>query len=73
MNWYWIGQEVFVFYRIVMVAVALGLVVWVVLVMCWDWIPCYYDLVVQGIWWMLWLLGLSCLIGFVLVVFLGLA
>ena len=64
MNRHRIAQEVFVPHRIVMVAVALGLVVWAALAMRWDWIPRYFDLAVQGIWRTLWLLALSCLIGF---------
>ena len=73
MNRQRIAEEVFVPHRIVMVAVALGLVVWAALALRWDWIPRYFDLAVQGIWRTLWLLGLSCVIGFALAVPLGLA
>jgi polar amino acid transport system permease protein len=66
-------EEILVPHRIVMVAIALGLVIWAAMAMRWDWIPRYADMALQGIWRTLWLLGLSCLIGFLLAVPLGLA
>ncbi len=60
-------------HRLVLLALALGLVVWAAMSMRWHWIPRYSDLAVQGIWRTLWLLGLSCVLGFALAVPLGLA
>lgn len=68
-----LAEEVFVPHRLVMIAVAVGIVIWAALSMRWHWIPRYSDLALQGIWRTLWLLGLSCLIGFALAVPLGLA
>ncbi|MBQ2259952.1 MAG: ABC transporter permease [Loktanella sp.] len=68
-----LAQEIFVPHRLVMIAVAIGLVVWAATAMRWHWIPRYYDLALQGLWRTIWLLGLSCLIGFALAVPLGLA
>lgn len=60
-------------HRLAMAALFLGLVVWAALSMRWHWIPRYGDLALQGLWRTLWLLGLSCLLGFLLAVPLGLA
>lgn len=60
-------------HRIVLVALALALVVWAALTMRWDWIPRYAPLALQGLWRTIWLLALSCVIGFALAVPLGLA
>jgi polar amino acid transport system permease protein len=60
-------------HRIVMLAVALGIVVWCVYAMRWDWLPRYAPLAVRGLWQTVWLLVLSCVIGFALAVPLGLA
>lgn len=68
-----LAEELFVPHRLVMIAVAVGIVVWAALSMRWHWIPRYSDLALQGIWRTLWLLALSCLIGFALAVPLGLA
>jgi len=68
-----IAMEVFVPHRMVMAAVALGIVVWAAMSMRWDWIPRYADLALLGIWRTLWLLAASCAIGFALAVPLGLA
>lgn len=68
-----IAEEVFVPHRLVMLGVALAIVVWAAVSMRWHWIPRYGDLALQGIWRTLWLLGLSCAIGFALAVPLGLA
>lgn len=68
-----LADEVLVPHRLVMVAIALGIVIWAAMSMRWHWIPRYSDLAMQGIWRTLWLLGLSVLIGFTLAVPLGLA
>ncbi len=66
-------DEIFVPHRLIMLAVALGIGVWAAQSMRWHWIPRYSDLALQGLWRTLWLLGLSCVIGFALAVPLGLA
>lgn len=60
-------------HRIVMMAVALGLVLWIALGGNWSWLPKYMPMIGQGIWRTVWLLVLSILIGFALAVPLGLA
>jgi len=60
-------------HRIVLLALFLGIVVWAALSMRWHWIPRYFDLAMQGLWRTIWLLALSCALGFVLAVGLGLA
>ena len=65
--------ELFQTHRLVLIALFLGLVVWAALSMRWHWIPRYYPLAVQGLWRTIWLLALSCAIGFVLALGLGLA
>jgi polar amino acid transport system permease protein len=66
-------DEVLVPHRLVLATAAIGIVVWAALSLRWHWIPRYADLAAQGLWRTLWLLGLSCLIGFALAVPLGLA
>lgn len=68
-----LAEEIFVPHRLVMIAVAIGLLVWAGMAMRWHWIPRYFDLALQGLWRTIWLLGLSCLFGFMLAVPLGLA
>lgn len=60
-------------HRLVLIALALGIVVYAGMTMRWHWIPRYADLALQGFWRTLWLLGLSCLLGFMLAIPLGLA
>lgn len=60
-------------HRIVMLAVALGLVLWIILGGNWSWLPKYAPMIGQGVWRTIWLLVLSILIGFALAVPLGLA
>jgi polar amino acid transport system permease protein len=60
-------------HRLILIALALGLVTWAAMSMRWHWIPRYSNLALQGIWQTLWLLALSCMLGFALAVPLGLA
>jgi polar amino acid transport system permease protein len=60
-------------HRLVLIALALVLVAWAVVAGRWHWIPRYLDLGIQGLWRTIWLLALSCAMGFVLAVGLGLA
>lgn len=60
-------------HRIVMIAVALGLVAAAAVFMRWDWLPAYLPLALQGIWRTLWLLVVTCLLGIALAIPLGLA
>ena len=39
-----LAEEVFVPHRLVMIAVAVGIVIWAALSMRWHWIPRYSDL-----------------------------
>ncbi|VDC29477.1 ABC transporter permease [Pseudogemmobacter humi] len=60
-------------HRIVMLAVAAGLVAWIVLTGNWSWLPKYAPMIGQGVWRTIWLLVLSVMIGFSLALPLGLA
>jgi polar amino acid transport system permease protein len=60
-------------HRIVMIALALGLVVWCALTLRWDWLPKYLPLIGQGIWRTLWILVVTTVLGMALAVPLGLA
>lgn len=60
-------------HRIVMMAIAVALVVWIILAGNWEWLPKYLPMIVQGIWRTIWLMVLSVVIGFILAVPLGLA
>lgn len=62
-------------HRIAMLALAAGLVIWIIIAGNWDWLhqAKYQSMILQGIWRTIWLLVLSILIGFSLAVPLGLA
>jgi polar amino acid transport system permease protein len=60
-------------HRIVLIVIALVIVVCAAVFMRWDWIPAYASLAVWGLWLTIWLLVLSCTLGFALAVPLGLA
>lgn len=60
-------------HRIVMMAIAAALVVWVILAGNWEWLPKYLPMILQGVWRTIWLMVLSVVIGFALAVPLGLA
>ncbi len=60
-------------HRIVLILLAGALVLWCAATLRWDWIPRYAPLAAQGLWQTLWLLVVSCILGFALAVPLGLA
>jgi polar amino acid transport system permease protein len=60
-------------HRIVLILTALALVLAAAFFMRWDWLPQYYDMALVGIWRTLWLLAVTCALGFMLAVPLGLA
>lgn len=60
-------------HRIGLLAVALALVIAAALFMRWDWLPRYYGLALQGIWRTVWILVITCVLGIMLAVPLGLA
>lgn len=59
-------------HRLIMVAVALGLLALIVTQMRWEWLPRYGDMIMLGLWRTTWLLALSVFFGFLLAVPLGL-
>jgi polar amino acid transport system permease protein len=59
-------------HRLVLIAVALGLVVWMALAMRWDWIPTYTPFLIKGIWVTIWMLVVTAILGFLLAVPIGL-
>lgn len=60
-------------HRIVLLAVAAGLVLTAALTMRWDWLAQYWDLALIGIWRTIWILVITTVLGFLLAVPLGLA
>ena len=60
-------------HRIVLILIALGLVLAAAFFMRWDWLPQYYEMGLLGIWRALWILAVTCMLGFLLAVPLGLA
>lgn len=60
-------------HRIVLFAIAAGIVLAAIMFMRWDWLPRYLPLAIQGIWRTIWLLAVTALLGILLAVPLGLA
>lgn len=60
-------------HRIVLLALFTGLVIWCAVSLRWDWIPDYAPLALEGLWRTIWLLVISCVLGFLLAIPLGLA
>ncbi len=60
-------------HRIVMILIAVALVLAAVVFMRWDWLPRYLPLAIEGIWRTIWLLVVTCLLGILLAIPLGLA
>lgn len=59
-------------HRIGLIIVGLALVVCAALFMRWDWLPDYYEMALQGIWRTIWILVVTCILGFMLAVPIGL-
>ncbi|RVC54400.1 ABC transporter permease, partial [Mesorhizobium sp. M4B.F.Ca.ET.088.02.2.1] len=60
-------------HRVVLILIALGLVLGAAFFMRWDWLPQYWEMGLIGIWRALWILAVTCTLGFLLAVPLGLA
>lgn len=60
-------------HRLVMLAIAVGIVLYCAMTMRWGWIPKYQDLAIQGIWRTIWILAVSMVFGFLMAVPLGFA
>ncbi|TPN89844.1 ABC transporter permease [Mesorhizobium sp. CU2] len=60
-------------HRIVLILIALALVFCAVFFLRWDWLPQYWQMGLMGIWRALWILAVTCALGFALAVPLGLA
>jgi polar amino acid transport system permease protein len=60
-------------HRIVLILIALALVLCAAFFMRWDWLPQYWEMGLMGIWRALWILAVTCALGFALAVPLGLA
>ena len=60
-------------HRVAMIAVAVGLVALAATTMRWDWIERYWPLALQGLWRTIWILAVTCALGFPLAIPLGLA
>ncbi|RWM27408.1 ABC transporter permease [Mesorhizobium sp.] len=60
-------------HRIMLILIALALVFCAAFFMRWDWLPQYWEMGLLGIWRALWILVVTCALGFLLAVPLGLA
>lgn len=60
-------------HRLIMIGLAAAFVVWCAVALQWDWIPRYTPLALEGLWRTIWLLVISCILGMMLAVPLGLA
>ena len=60
-------------HRIVLILIALALVLCAAFFMRWNWLPLYWEMGLLGIWRALWILVVTCALGFLLAVPLGLA
>ncbi len=60
-------------HRIVMMVLFVGLVIWCAVTLRWDWIPQYAPLALEGLWRTIWILIVTCVLGFLLAIPLGLA
>ena len=62
-------------HRLIMIALAAGIVWWCVVALDWSWLPDYWDngLIAQGLWTTIWMLAASWAIGLFLAIWLGLA
>ena len=60
-------------HRLILIALFAGLVIWCGFTLRWDWIPQYAPLAFEGLWRTIWILVVTCVLGFLLAVPLGLA
>ena len=60
-------------HRIVLIVTGLALVFAAAFFMRWDWLPQYYEMALVGLWRTLWILAVTCTLGFLLAMPLGLA
>jgi polar amino acid transport system permease protein len=60
-------------HRLVLLALFAAFVAWCAVTLRWDWLPEYLPLAIEGVWRTIWLLGLTCVLGFALAVPLGFA
>lgn len=60
-------------HRLILLAIAVILAVCATLFMRWSWIPEYWTQIYHGIWRTIWILAVTCVLGFVIAVPVGLA
>lgn len=60
-------------HRIALVAAGLAIVASAAIFMRWDWLPDYADLIAAGLWRTIWILIVTCFLGFAFAIPLGLA
>lgn len=59
-------------HRLLLAAIGLSIIICCAVFMRWDWIPDYYDIILEGLWRTIWLLVASVVIGFVFALPIGL-
>ncbi|WP_120499750.1 ABC transporter permease [Roseovarius sp. EL26] len=60
-------------HRIVLMALFSAFVIWCAVSLRWDWLPTYMPLALEGLWRTIWIMAVTCVIGFLLAIPLGLA
>ncbi len=60
-------------HRLVLLGIGLAMVVWAAMALNWSWLPRYADLAVLGLWRTIWILVVTCALGFLLAIPFGLA
>jgi polar amino acid transport system permease protein len=60
-------------HRLALVVLGLALAGWAALMLDWSWIPRYADLALLGLWRTVWILVVTCALGFLIAIPLGLA
>ena len=60
-------------HRVLLLAIAAALFISAAVFMRWDWLPRYYDMALLGIWRTIWILVVTCVLGMLLAIPLGLA
>jgi polar amino acid transport system permease protein len=58
-------------HRLIMIAIAIALIIWIAMSLRWDWLPKYAPLLLGGIWVTVWLLVVTSVVGFILAVPIG--
>jgi polar amino acid transport system permease protein len=65
-------QPFWCLHRFILAAIGIGIISSCAILMRWDWLPDYYEIILEGVWRTIWLLVASVVIGFSLALPIGL-